>query len=83
MEVKGTLPHRVSGSRWMPHMKKALKTFFQSYPAFISQLQNESNSNAKAEGLAKMLEDYSIMRFAAVLQVIFLSMNCALESSLL
>jgi hypothetical protein len=39
----------------MPHIKKSLDTFFRTYPAFLSHLQNNSHSNAKAEGLAKMM----------------------------
>ncbi|XP_062585604.1 zinc finger protein 862-like [Saccostrea cucullata] len=67
INISGTLPHRVSGSRWMPHMKKALQTLFKTYPAFISHLQNESHSNPKAEGLVKMLEDCTLMTYAAFL----------------
>lgn len=70
MNVKGTLPHRVGGSRWMPHIKKALETLFRTYPAFISHLQNESHQNAKAEGLAKIMDDFNIIAFAILLQVL-------------
>ncbi|XP_062618113.1 uncharacterized protein LOC134279702 [Saccostrea cucullata] len=58
----------------MPHMKKALQTFFKTYPAFISHLHNESHSNPKAEGLAKMLEDCTLMTYAAFLQEILSSL---------
>ena len=37
----------------MPHIKK--NTFCRTYPAFLSHLQNNSHSNAKAEGLTKMI----------------------------
>lgn len=69
LDVKGTLPHRVCGSRWLPHMKKALSTLFKTYPAFLTQLQNASHENAKAEGLFKLLESYNIVLYAALLQV--------------
>lgn len=58
-----------SQSQWMPQTKKALQTLFRTYPAFISHLENESHSNPKAKGLAKMLEDCNIMTFVAFLQV--------------
>ena len=68
----GTLPHRVGGSRWMPHIKKSLDTFFRTYPAFLSHLQNNSHSNAKAEGLAKMMMELNTVAFAALIQVCLL-----------
>jgi hypothetical protein len=74
MNMKGTLPHRVSGSRWMPHMQRALNTIFKSYPGYMSHLENESNKNAKAEGLAKILGNYQVMVFAVVLRVSFLKL---------
>lgn len=70
LDVKGTLPHRVCGSRWLPHMKKALSTLFKTYPAFLTQLQNASHENAKAEGLFRLLESYNIVLYAALLQEI-------------
>ncbi|XP_062600058.1 zinc finger protein 862-like [Saccostrea cucullata] len=70
LDVKGTLPHRVCGSRWLPHMKKALGTLFKTHLAFFTQLQNASNGNAKAEGLFRMLESYNILLYAAPLQEI-------------
>lgn len=54
--MKGTLPHRVSGSRWMPHMQRALKSLFTSFPGYVSHLQNESHTNSKAEGLVKIVQ---------------------------
>jgi hypothetical protein len=51
-------------------MKKAIQTLFRTYPVFVSHLQNESHSNPKAEGLAKMLEDYNLLTYAAFLQVL-------------
>lgn len=57
MNVKGTLPHRVSGSRWMPHMQRALKSLFTSFPGYVSHLQNESHTNSKAEGHVQLSSD--------------------------
>lgn len=52
----------------MPHIKKSLDTFFRTYPAFLSHLQNNSHSNAKAEGLAKMMMELNTVAFAALIQ---------------
>lgn len=71
MGLKGTLPHRINGSRWLPHMQRALQTFFRSYPAFVSHLQDTSNSNAKASGLARLLVSSSLITFAVLLQVVY------------
>ena len=73
MSVKGVLPHRVGGSRWMPHMKKALLALFISYPGYLSHLQTLSHTNAKAEGLARMIGSYDIMVYAAFMYVSFYS----------
>lgn len=51
-------------------MKKALSTLFKTYPAFLTQLQNASHENAKAEGLFRLLESYNIVLYAALLQEI-------------
>jgi hypothetical protein len=64
------MPHRVSGSRWLPHMKKGLDTLFRTYPAFITQLQTGSHSTPKAEGLARIMETFHVIAYAALLLVI-------------
>ena len=63
------MPKRVGGSRWLDHMKVALESLFRTYPAFITHLQNQSNNNAKAEGLAKLLASLNVMVFAIMLYV--------------
>ena len=64
VKVKGTLPRRVGGSRWMPHMKRALTTLFSGYRGYIAHLENQSHSLPKAEGLAKLMSNYNMMVFA-------------------
>jgi hypothetical protein len=65
------MPHRVGGSRWLPHIKKALETLIQTYPAFVSHLETTSHQNAKAEGIAKLLRSLHIMEYALLLKVIY------------
>ncbi|XP_062618557.1 zinc finger protein 862-like [Saccostrea cucullata] len=68
LDVKGTMPHRVGGSRWLPHLKKALETLFRTYPAFISHLDTTSHQNAKAGGIAKLLHSLPIIVYASILK---------------
>ncbi|XP_062589081.1 zinc finger protein 862-like [Saccostrea cucullata] len=67
LNLIGTLPHRVNSTRWLPHMRRALDTLFTSYPAFSHHLQDASHTNAKANGLARLLESSSIMTYAGLL----------------
>ena len=69
LKIKGTMLKRVGGSRWLGHMKVALESLFLTYPAFISHLLNQSNNNANAEGLAKLLASLNVMVFAIMLYV--------------
>jgi hypothetical protein len=69
MNIKGKLPQRVGGTRWIPHMKKALAAVFRGYAALIGHLENQSHTVPKADGLARMLRDYNVMAFAVLLQV--------------
>lgn len=66
--INGTLPHKINSTRWLPHMKRALENLFRTFPAFLSQLQNASHVNPKAEGLAKMLCNLQILAFASILE---------------
>ena len=75
MDVRSQLPHRVGGSRWMPHMRKTLNSLFTSYPAYITHLQTMSHSHAKAEGLVKLLGNLDILAYAALLKVSFKSLS--------
>ncbi|XP_062614641.1 zinc finger protein 862-like [Saccostrea cucullata] len=68
LDINGTLPHKINSTRWLPHMKRALENLFRTFPAFLSQLQNASHVNPKAEGLAKMLCNLQILAFASILE---------------
>ncbi|XP_062611458.1 uncharacterized protein LOC134273284 [Saccostrea cucullata] len=48
-------------------MRRALNTLFTTYPAFSRHLQDASHTNAKANGLARLLESSSIMTYAGLL----------------
>lgn len=55
----------------MPHMQKALEALFRNFEAYCSHLENASNENAKAEGLAKMMIALNVIIFAFLVQVRF------------
>ena len=69
MDIKEILPKRVGGTRWMPHTKLALESLFRGFPVYAAHLENESHTNAKAEGLARLITSYNVITFALVLQV--------------
>ncbi|KAK3083616.1 hypothetical protein FSP39_000304 [Pinctada imbricata] len=72
LNQKQILPTRVGGTRWLPHVSKALYTFFKGYSAIRQQLENASHANPKAEGLVKLMQDGQLMVFLLLLKVIFI-----------
>lgn len=69
LEMKPILPTRIGGTRWLPHVERALKVFFKGYRAFCYHLQNSSHENSKAEGLAKLATDGHVVVFMLKLKV--------------
>ncbi|XP_053393195.1 E3 SUMO-protein ligase KIAA1586-like [Mercenaria mercenaria] len=57
MEIKQVLPTRIGGTRWLPHMERAINAFLGGYRAIRAQLETGSHNNPKAEGLAKLASD--------------------------
>lgn len=55
------LPKRIGGTLWLPHMSRVIHLFLQGYTAFKLHLETSSHKNAKAEGLAKLLRDCSVV----------------------
>lgn len=66
--INGTVPHKINSTRWLPHMKRAMENLFRTFQAFLSQLQNASHVNPKAEGLARVLCNLQILAFASILE---------------
>ncbi|WAR03078.1 ZN862-like protein, partial [Mya arenaria] len=69
------MPTWISGTRWLPHLDRSLRTFFQGYRAFVMQLESSSHDNPKAEGLAKLAADGHVITYLldlkAVVDVLF------------
>ena len=65
-ETTPILPTRVGGTRWVPHLLRAVQAFFKGYKAIVSQLSSASQPpvrNSKAEGLAKLATDVGVVTF--------------------
>jgi hypothetical protein len=69
LEMKPIMPTRIGGTRWLPHVERAIKVFMKGYKAFCFHLQNSSHENAKAEGLAKLACDGHVLVFMLKLKV--------------
>lgn len=69
LHQKQILPTRVGGTRWVPHLYKAIVGFFKGYQAIRHHLESASHTNAKAEGLAKIAADGNIIVFLLSLKV--------------
>ena len=69
MGDKDILPKRVGGTRWIPHTKKALESLFRGFAVYSSHLENESHTNSKADGLARLITSFNVIVFALILQV--------------
>ncbi|XP_076079341.1 zinc finger protein 862-like [Mytilus galloprovincialis] len=64
------MPTRIGGTRWLPHMQRAIGSFIKGYTAIKTQLETASHDNAKAEGLAKIMGDVAVITFIIILKVI-------------
>ena len=69
MNIKGILPPKVTGTRWLPHITRAISSLRRNYPAYVAHFNTGNHVNAKAESLAKILQIRHIMAFTLVLQV--------------
>ena len=67
---KGVVPGKVTGTRWLPHLSRSIKGTLRAFKAYDVHLSNLSHSNAKAEGLLKMLLRKDLICFILFLQVI-------------
>jgi hypothetical protein len=69
LNMRHVFPTRVGGTRWVPHTIKAIDSFFRSYQAIVTHLDNASHSVPKAEGLSKLAHDVNIILYLVVLKV--------------
>ena len=77
--LKPVMPSRVGGTRWIPHLHRALIAWQSGYPAIIQQLTalihgDTANSKgaAKARHILKSMTDSRIVQFChLLLDVVF------------
>ena len=69
LNIKSILPSRIGGTRWLPHLQRAMNAFTKGFKAIIMQLENSSHDNPKAEGLAKLAGDGGVVVFILQLKV--------------
>ena len=70
LSVKGGLPPKVTGTRWLPHLMNGMESLLRNYIAYDHHLGNTSHGNAKAEGLARLMKDRSVISFVLSMQVL-------------
>ena len=58
--MKGLIPTRVGGTRWLTHLERAIHVIIVSYPALVDQLNAAKIETPKAGGLVKILTNAEI-----------------------
>lgn len=66
---KGVYPTKVTGTRWLPHLFRAICALMKTYNALEAHLATASHGNAKGEGLYKLMVDKQLMAFVLFLYV--------------
>ena len=69
--MKPQVPSRIGGTRWMAHMIRAINKTLASFQGLTTHLATASHSNAKAEGLYKLLTSTGTLAFIVFLRVIW------------
>lgn len=55
LDIKGVLPTKVTGTRWLPHLSRGIHNLPRTYKAYDAHLSTASQGNPEAEGLYKIL----------------------------
>ena len=67
--IKGVLPPKVTGTRWLPHLSRGVTALTRTFRAYEAHLSSPSHSNPKAEGLVKIMLSKDLGCFVLFLQV--------------
>lgn len=62
---KGVFPNKVTGTRWLPHLCRAVNAMLKTFLAINAHLSAARDYNAKAEGLFRL----QLLTFALFLYV--------------
>ena len=69
LNIKGCLPPKMTGTRWLPHLSRGIDSLLKLYPAYEAHLSSASHTNPKAEGLVKVMLDKNLTCFVLFLKV--------------
>ena len=69
--MKPQVPSRIGGTQWMAHMIRSINKTLASFQGLTTHLATASHSNAKAEGLYKLLTSTGSLAFIVFLRVIW------------
>ncbi|XP_060604894.1 uncharacterized protein LOC132757589 [Ruditapes philippinarum] len=81
IKVKPHMPPKVTGTRWLPHMKQGIAVLLRNFNAYNTHMSDASHTNAKAEGLVKIMLDKHVLTFALFMQKL-LEPLCNLQEKL-
>lgn len=68
LNIKGCLPPKMTGTRWLPHLSRGIESLLKLYPAYEAHLSSLSHTNSKAEGLVKVMLDKHLTCFVLFLK---------------
>ena len=63
------MPHKVTGTCWLPHLKQGIPILLRNFTSYNAHISDASYTNAKAEGLVKIMTDEHVLTFALFMQV--------------
>ena len=69
LEIKGVMPTKVTGTRWMAHLSRGIDAFLRTFRAYEAHLATQSHEKAKAEGLLKIMLNKDVLCFILFLKV--------------
>ena len=67
--IKGTLPPKVTRTRWLAHFDSGTTSLTRTFPAYEAHLSSLSHTNPKAECLYKIMTDKSLVCYALSMKV--------------
>ena len=68
--IKGLMPPKVTGARWLAHLSRGIISVTRTFKAYEASLCTLSNKNPKAEGMAKILLNKHVICFMLFLKVL-------------
>lgn len=69
LNIKGILPPKMTGTRWLPNLSRGIESLLRLFPAYEAHLSSLSHKNPKVEGLVKVMLDKNRVCFVLFLKV--------------